>query len=35
MRTIALQFSARGEVEVVDDGPPRELGPTEVLIETV
>ena len=23
MRTIALQFSARGEVEVVDDGPPR------------
>ncbi len=35
MRTIALQFSARGEVEVVDDGLPRELGPTEVLIETV
>ena len=34
MRTIALEYPERGKLAYVDDGQPRDLKPTEVLVET-
>ena len=35
MRNVAVEFTARGEMGFADLGPPPEVGPTQVLLETL